>query len=113
MNTQPFGDEQAENDALGADSDNVGVIAELVMPFVTVASKNGPHDDASYVAGWEMGAFYAELEFSLAPQLDRVIHASNAAQADLIAMQHGFIAEIEPTGHDGWSTLRLTRTGVD
>lgn len=109
MNAQPNRDEQPKHEQ----SDTGCVVAELVMPFVTIASKNGPHDDASYVAGWEMGALYAELEHSLTPQLNRVIHTSNAAQADLIAMHHGYIAEIEPTGHDGWSTLRLTRTGVD
>lgn len=104
-------DHVAETSNAGIDGD--AVVAELVMPFVTVATKNGPHHDASYAAGWEMGALYAELEYSLTPQLDRVIHTSNAPQADLIAMHHGYLAEINPTGHDGWSALRLTRTGVD
>lgn len=103
------GERQDDCDGTACD----GVTAELLMPFVTVASKDGPHEDTSYVAGWEMGALYTELEHSRTPRLERFIHASNAPQADLIAMNHGYIAEIEPTGHDDWSTLRLTRTGVD
>lgn len=85
----------------------------LLMPFVTVTSKGGPHDDMSYTAGWEMGVLDTELEHSRALVAERVIHASNAPQADLIAMRHGYRAEIEPTDTPGWSTLRLTRSGVD
>jgi hypothetical protein len=86
--------------------------AVLVMPFVTVFSRGGPHDDASYVAGWEMGGLNAELEHARVISLERLIHTENAAQADLIAMRYGYRAEIEPTHVDGWSSLRLTRSGV-
>lgn len=86
---------------------------QMLMPFVTVASKGGPHDDQSYAAGWEMGALDSQLEHARALVLEKVIHASNAPQADLIAMRHGYRAAIEPTGTTGWSMLRLTRTGVD
>jgi hypothetical protein len=65
---------------------------ELVMPFVTVASKGGPHDDASFVAGWQLGALEADLntlkrysaEFTawFLPEL--------LPQVDLIAMKHGY-----------------------
>lgn len=34
---------------------------DLVMPFVTVTSAGGPHDDDAYVAGFEMGALDACL----------------------------------------------------
>lgn len=93
-------------------TDGVGGF-EMLMPFVTVASKGGPHHDRSYAAGWEMGALDAQLEHARTLVLEKVIHASNAPQADLIAMRHGYRAEVEPTGTNGWSMLRLTRTGVD
>lgn len=97
--------------AVGGEEQEPGL--ELLMPFVTVASKGGPHDDVSYAAGWEMGALDAELQFSPILVSERVIHTSNEQQADLIAMRHGYRAEIEATHIDGWSTLRLTRSGVD
>jgi hypothetical protein len=97
------------------DPDEAGDMAEfgMLMPFVTVASKGGPHDDKSYAAGWEMGALDAELKHAIALVLERVIHTSNDRQADMIAMRHGYRADIAPTGTDGWSALRLTRTGAD
>lgn len=95
----------------GGSSDDAEAV--LVMPFVTVLSKGGPHDDRSYTAGWEMGALYAELDHDHVVVRERLIHTDNAAQADLIAMKHGYRAEIEPTNVAGWSTLRLTRSGVD
>ena len=84
--------------------------AELVMPFVTVASKGGPHDDAAYVAGWEMGALDAML--SAAPevcmQLRHTIHSVNAPQADLIAMRHGFKSRVTVFEEcPEWSTVEL------
>ena len=87
--------------------------AVLVMPFVTVVSRSGPHDDASYTAGWEMGALDAELDRGRVVTRERVIHTANAAQADLIAMRHGYLAEIEPTNVPGWSSLRLSREEGD
>lgn len=108
MSTTPPQGNDPEGGPDGQDGDVV-----LVMPFVTTTSKGGPHDDASYTAGWEMGALDAELEHAPTLAIERVIHTSNAAQADLIAMRHGYRAQIEPTGVPGWSTLLLTRTGVD
>jgi hypothetical protein len=81
----------------------------LVMPFVTVATKGGPHDDQSYVAGWEMGALDARLEYERPPVLEMAIQLANVPQADLLAMKHGYGYEI--TEHDDqWSWLKLTRT---
>lgn len=94
------------------DDDNCGE-PELVMPFVTVTSKGGPHDDQSYTCGWEMGELDAELAHARSVRKDRVIHTENESQADLIAMRYGYRAEITPTGTDGWSALRLYCTGVD
>jgi hypothetical protein len=66
----------------------------LVMPFVTVVSKGGPHDDASYVAGYEAATFSARLEVAAsvgaAETQWAVAHTSNLPQLDLIAMQHDF-----------------------
>jgi hypothetical protein len=90
---------------------------ELVMPFVTVISKGGPHDDASYCAGWEMG----KLDLNLATlkvhgEISYTLHftllTENAAQIDLIAAKHGYVSEIGPCGVEGWSEVNLSRTGV-
>lgn len=99
---------------LSGDQDVAGRDVEwsLEIPFVTTASKGGPHDDASYTAGWEMGTLHAALEDNHSLAVERVIHSSNAAQARLIATYHGYIAHIEATGVPGWSALRLSRTGV-
>lgn len=80
---------------------------EIEMPFVSVASKGGPHDDDSYTAGWEMGALDAELQHSSEPLLERYIHEASTGQADLIAMRRGFTATITRRA-DGWAFLRLT-----
>lgn len=80
----------------------------LVMPFVTVRSTGGPHDDDAYTAGWEMGALDAELRCTMPPILERTIHLANARQADLIAMKHGYAIELaDPQGD--WVHMRLTR----
>ena len=62
----------------------------LVMPFVTVTSKGGPHDDDAYVCGYEMGLLDATLR-NLPDEatVTQNLHAANKAQADLLAMQHG------------------------
>lgn len=76
----------------------------MLMPFVTVASKGGPHDDNSYVAGWEMGALDEELKRTTWA-IDKVIHTANREQADLIAMKNNFKAVITPSQeHPEWST---------
>lgn len=82
----------------------------LVMPFVTVASKGGPHDDESYTAGWEMGFLDARLH-EKPVFMELTIHATNAPQADLLAMKHGYRATITESGVDGWSFLELVATG--
>ena len=82
---------------------------ELVMPFVTVTSKGGPHDDNSYTAGWEMGSLDARLEYEKSAVLELTIHASNAPQADLLAMKHGYAGVVTESEVDGWSFLALTR----
>ncbi len=89
----------------------------LLMPFVTVVSANGPHDDAAYVAGFEMGALDARLELAaLARAIPTTtsIHADNRPQADLIAMKHGFTAAFTPIdGHEDWLCVDFTNGNTD
>lgn len=78
---------------------------ELVMPFVTVTSKGGPHDDASCCAGFEMGQLDRDLQIArgLVARLERVLQAENQPQADLIAMRRGWTATFTDTDVDGWT----------
>lgn len=82
---------------------------ELVMPFVTVRSKGGPHDDESYSCGWEMGALDELLEHRAPAVHTQLIHAANQPQADLIAMKNGYRPDFTPAA-DGWVSLTATRT---
>ena len=80
---------------------------ELVMPFVTVASKGGPHDDNSYVAGYEMGTLDALLKHGRPAVHSQNIQTVNKAQADLISMQHGYRAEFRVTIEESWTWLTV------
>jgi hypothetical protein len=63
----------------------------LVMPFVTCRSEGGPHDDQSYVCGYEMGKLDATLRNGIGLNYyELTIHTENVPQADLIAMEHGY-----------------------
>ncbi len=84
----------------------------LVMPFVTVTSVGGPHDDEAYAAGWAMGRLDAQM--AMLPGEVRsmsvpIMRVENTRQADLIAMNHGFKMEVEVTA-DGWCEAKFTRT---
>jgi hypothetical protein len=81
---------------------------DLVMPFLSVRSKGGPHDDDAYVAGYEMGILDALLEQQIEPITDRSIHADNRAQADLLAMRYGYVAEFGEV-EDGWVSMTVRR----
>jgi hypothetical protein len=92
--------------------DNEETELDLVMPFLTVSTRGGPHDDSAYAAGWEMGALDAELEHRRPPVLEQLIHAANREQADLIGMKHGY--QVDITVHsDEWSYLHLARAGEE
>lgn len=68
-----------------------GAEYEMVMPFVTVTSKGGPHDDEPYTAGWEMGGLYARMEFTVVHYpFTLTIRSESVPQADLIAMKFGY-----------------------
>lgn len=88
---------------------------ELAMPFVTVTSKGGPHDDASYVAGWECGVLDVKLS-DLDPLTgechEATVHTENIPQLDLIAMKHGFRLELAPASEiPEWRHVRFMPTG--
>ena len=72
----------------------------LLMPFVVVASKGGPFDDASYCAGYEMGQLDAAL--SAGPRLHQVtIRTVNVPQADLVAMRRGYASQADAPSECG------------
>lgn len=79
---------------------------DLVMPFLPVQSNGGPHDDAAYVAGYEMGLLDAQLGRTEFDQ-GRAIHGENREQADLIAMRHGYTGEFTNDGGDGWVHMKI------
>lgn len=71
---------------------------DLVMPFVTVASNGGIHDDDSYVAGWEMGVLDFRLGLARNAGLGlpcATVHVGNMPQVDLIAMKHELLVVVE------------------
>lgn len=85
----------------------------VVMPFVSCVSQGGPHDDASYVAGFEAGRIWQRLQLadgiavcSVGPD---VVHRANLAQLDLIGTQFGYTLHVEPVpaagslGEAAWS----------
>jgi hypothetical protein len=82
----------------------------LVMPFVTVQSKGGPHDDDSYVAGFQMGGLDANLKVAktVSHSVLGLIRAENRDQADLIAMKHGFNMRITTDTGTGWLGIVFT-----
>lgn len=86
---------------------------DLVMPFVTVTSKGGPHEDVAYTAGWSMGALDALLEYSGPAIHEDTIRTDCMPQADRIAMKNGYSVVFEPTDVDGWEYMQLTRASAD
>lgn len=81
---------------------------DLVMPFVTVHSKGGPHDDESYVAGWSMGKLDTLLEHARPAMHEDTIYKDSIPQADIIAMKHGYRSHFVD-GPDEWSFMTLIR----
>lgn len=87
----------------------------LIMPFVTVQSNGGPHEDGAYCAGWEMGYLDAILaatsEWSTTSTW--TIHTENADQADLIAMKHGYWVHVDDDSTEGWLQITLAKVATD
>lgn len=92
-------------------NDDAQVAYDLVMPFVTVTSKGGPHDDQAYAAGWDCGALDRDLAvaavLSHTPPA-RTMRSESARQVDLIAMRHGYTVQVDDLG-DEWSLYVFTR----
>lgn len=84
---------------------------DIVMPFVTVASKGGPHDDESYTAGYAMGLLDAKLASGI-PKHDETIRATCEAQADLLAMRHRYQVVIGDVA-DEWVFATFTKMEED
>lgn len=83
---------------------------DLVMPFVTVASKGGPHDDASFTAGYQMGLLDERLRSGRVPDTAMPIATDCVPQADLLAMRYGWRCVVQPRGDeavDGWELVRF------
>lgn len=101
------------SDELDQPEDEPGYTLE--MPFVTVVSHGGPHDDEAYAAGWEMGRLDAILavtgEWSQASTW--TIQAANLAQADLIAMRHGFTLSVVDDSFEEWRQIVLAKDVSD
>ena len=85
---------------------------DLVMPFVPVKSRGGPHDDDAYVAGYEMGQLNAVLA-SAPPAHEATIRSDNAAQADLIAMRHDYRCTVKDSDVDEWVFAAFTPISGD
>lgn len=89
----------------------------LVLPFLPVTSRGGPYDDDAYTAGFEMGMLHSQLGSpAVAPwgTLLVTLHTGNRAQADLIAMHHGWhVVRVEDLPGGCWSQMTIQRsTGV-
>jgi hypothetical protein len=90
---------------------------QMAMPFVTVTSKGGPHDDQSYVAGFECGRIDALLgAMSGLPARAEIsvwVHSENERQVDLIGMKHGFLVECVSEPDGDWSLATFTVGELD
>lgn len=80
---------------------------ELERPFVTVVSNGGPHDDESYVSGFQMGQLDVILGTPWIQMHTFTFHTTSVKQADLIAMHFGFKMEIEQQD-DTWTTATFS-----
>lgn len=80
----------------------------MLMPLVACASQGGSFDDVAYCAGWEMGSLFQILSMSAVRAMAMSIRADNQKQADLIAMNAGFVMYVHGT-RDGWAAVEFTR----
>lgn len=80
----------------------------LVMPFTEVASVDGPYDDLSFVAGFQMGQIDGKLESQKIAATTFLIFSRLTHQVDLIAMRHNYHMDI--LHDDGtWAQIGVTR----
>lgn len=81
----------------------------LVMPFVTVASRGGPHEDHAFCAGWQMGGISVLLQLGQMPIYEVTIRTDCVPQADLIAMDRGYTLDTMASDVAGWTFARFTK----
>jgi hypothetical protein len=86
--------------------DDDDVKYDLVMPFLPVQSRGGPHDDDAFTAGYEMGLLDGQLGNSEFDQ-GTPVRSGNREQADLIAMRHGYMAEFTNDDGAGWVHMKV------
>jgi hypothetical protein len=79
------------------------------MPFVAVASKDGPYEDGAYAAGWEMGSLDTQLTLVRPERLTVTVRSDNLDQAYLIAMRHGYQCSTRATTEPDWTLVTLSR----
>ena len=78
----------------------------LVMPFLPVKSRGGPHDDEAFVAGWRLGALDTALASGQRDCIELMLRGDDLAQADLSAMRHGYILTTEEDEY-GWHLAQI------
>jgi hypothetical protein len=81
----------------------------VVLPFITVASKGGPHDDDTYTCGWECGEINALLQYGKPNEHTVTVHTINLGQLDLIAMHQGYAMESRSSDFDEWTFVSFRR----
>jgi hypothetical protein len=89
---------------------------DLVMPFVSVASKGGPYDDDAYAAGWAMGALDARLggHPHVRPLMhEETVRTADVEQADLIAMKNGYRMSRTESEVEEWVFCRFDVMNLD
>lgn len=80
----------------------------LVMPFVTVASKGGPHDDESFCIGYLCGQWDERLAMAHRVSYEATVQTTALPQLDLIGMRHGYTMKSTETEAEGWSNVLFT-----
>lgn len=84
----------------------------LLMPFVVVASKGGPYDDASFVAGARMKALWDRCELGIEDSFEVYEPTPLVPQLDLVAMQFGYRIDATPwwEAPEEWALVRFVKS---
>jgi len=75
---------------MGADDDRHEDAFDLVMPFVVVASADGPYEDHAFAAGWICGRVDGVLQTRIHDEWTTTVRTDLVEQLDLVAMQWGY-----------------------
>lgn len=77
------------------------------VPMICTQSLNGPYDDEAFSAGLQMGQIYCVLQLPVMYRPETVtIYSSLVKQADLIAMNFGFVTFVV-SEKDGWTKIKF------